>query len=217
MPPNNEFLWYGPIDSPSPNIGPHPLAPGGSHLSQIKELMWLGPPSGFSTNVMIQPIKEVIDATGGTVVQNITNPQLFNDAAWHVAPTSGKITGYAVNMLHGYNSSVYYTTLQELPVFTGALSWNPLPVPGYYEYHLTGSIVLRGGATGPAGTAGYEMFALTPVPSPPGTNQNDSHQILFSKGDLLVAGIGFGKSTTGNPTVYPKDCLMSVTIYVEFD
>lgn len=219
MPPNNEFLWYGPTDSPAPNSGPHPLAPGGTHASQIKRLMWLGPPSGFSTNVMIQPIKEVIDAAGGTVVQNITNPQLFNDAAWHVAPTSGKITGYAVNMLHGYNATIYYTTLQELPVFTGALSWTPQPAPalGYYEYNLTGSIVLRGGATGPAGTAGYEMFTLAPVPSPPGNNQNDSHQILFSKGDLLVAGIGFGKSTTGNPTVYPKDCLMSVTIYVEFD
>ena len=213
MPPSNVFSWFGPTQSASSG-GVHPLYTGGTHGQDLKNLMWGGPPSSFPSNVMTPPRFEIVPGGVGATMKQISFPQMWNDAAWYVMPTSGTIIGYSVNLIHPYNSGVIFNTARELPVYCGVASW--VAGPNYYEYSLTGSLETGGGLTGPAAEAGTEMFALTAVGTPPGTNQTESHQLKFVEGNLLVAGIGFGEFSTGAQD-YPIDSMMYITVYVRFD
>ena len=187
-------------------------------------MLWLTPPQLFS-NQTFEPQTQV--AEGGILAgqqqtlnyihQSPVAPGANGyqrDNAWYVLPIRGVITGYTVNQIIPYNLGIDpIATVQELPIAVGVARWNG--GNGEYDIHLTGSFVTRGGGVGAQPEGGYEMFSQ-PAQNPPNNLDNESRRIEFSAGDLLIAGIGYGRSMNNNSETYPRSTNVNVTIFIEW-
>ena len=213
--PGITYKWYGPTDAVSPfSPGVYPLNIGGSHNELVQNLFWMGPAQNFSANQVSEPIQQITSGGAGQSMARITAPVLWNDPAWYVAPFDGTIIAYAVNLIHNYNNGTGGgpSTIQELPICCGIGKWNA--PANRYSFTLTGGLCTTGNVTGPHPEAGYEEFTIPFAP----VAQGDpllSQQIDFNAGDLIVLGVGFGR-TGAFTQVYPLDGPISASVFVKY-
>jgi hypothetical protein len=141
----------------------------------------------------------------------------ISDTGWYIAPLPGKIYAYTINGIIPHNPNISVggrKYIYNMPVFCGVGIVSGSGPLGLYnfDFNLTGGFTSQPTSTfvGPPGLqGGHETFDTK--------SDTESEAIEFSKGDIIVCGVGPGNDGSNLDKWWPAESNFSITLYIKFE